>query len=103
MSKRFGNRRLNMDGDVNPMDGLINLSDIMLVLSCGLLLALIANWNIDIAGNASELQQGQEVSGDMQGLDDNGEGTVDLNQYEQIGVVFKDPVTGKLYMVSPDD
>jgi hypothetical protein len=83
------------------MDGLINLADIMLVLAAGLLLALIINWNIDIGSEAVSVTQGQEVSG-MQGLnnEENGDKSMDLMQYEKMGVVYKDPSSGKLYMVT---
>jgi len=104
MSNRFGSRRLNVEEDMNPLDGLINLADIMLVLVAGLLLALIINWNIDIGGNSSEavsITQGQEVSENTQGLKENdSENSVDYSQYEKMGVVYKDPSTGKLYMVT---
>jgi hypothetical protein len=90
--------------EINPLDGLINLADIMLVLACGLMLALIVAWNIDIGGTGSEavpVTQGQEVSS-MQGLsnEENGDKSMDLTQYEEMGVVYKDPSTGKLYMVT---
>ncbi len=104
MRKRFESGRLNVGEDINPLDGLINLADIMLVLAAGLMLALIINWNIDIGGTGSKavsVAQGQEVSG-MQGLsnEENGDGTIDYTQYEKMGIVYKDPSTGKLYMVT---
>jgi hypothetical protein len=100
INRRYRSGRLNVEEDINPMDGLANLADIMLVLACGLLLALIINWNIDIGGTVP-VNQGQEVSG-MQGLSNeaNGDKSVDLKQYEKMGVVYKDPSTGKLYMVA---
>ncbi len=33
---------------VNPMDSLLNLSDAMLVLAVGIMLALVIHWNIDV-------------------------------------------------------
>jgi hypothetical protein len=48
MRKRFERGRLNVGEDINPLDGLINLADVMLVLAWGLMLALIIAWNIDI-------------------------------------------------------
>ncbi len=37
----------------------------------------------------------------MQGLgQDSAENAVDYTQYEKMGIVYKDPVTGKLYMVT---
>ncbi len=107
MRKRFSSRRLNVEEDINPLDGLINIADVMLVLAAGLMLALIINWNIDIGGagrSTVPVSQGQEVSG-MQGLNSEGNGdkAIDYQQYEKMGVVYKDPTTGKLYMVTSGD
>lgn len=103
MSKRFGRGRLNAEEDINPLDGLANLADIMLVLACGLLLALIINWNIDIGGASSKataITQGQEVTG-MEGLkESSSDKSVDYTHYKKMGIVYQDPDTGKLYMVT---
>lgn len=34
--------------DTNPMDSLLNLSDIMLVLAVGIMLALVLHWNVPL-------------------------------------------------------
>lgn len=36
--------------DVNPMNSLGNLSDVMLVLAVGMMLALVVAWNLDLVG-----------------------------------------------------
>ena len=104
MSKRFGRSRLNFTEDVNPMEGLINLADVMLVLAAGLMLALIINWNIDIGetvGATVPVTQGEEVSGmEGPGNENSGDDTLDYTEYEKMGIVYKDPATGKLYMVT---
>jgi hypothetical protein len=110
MNRRFGSGKLSkntpMPEDINPMDGVANLADVMLVLACGLMLALIINWNVDIGGTVGStvsVNQGQEVS-ELQGLTGSeGEQLNDETQYEKMGVVYKDPVTGKLYMVTTDE
>ena len=51
------------DGDVNPMDGLGNLADAMLVLAVGIMLALVMAWNVDIAMTSPE---NEESMGDTQ-------------------------------------
>ena len=104
MRRRYGNTRLNVrdekSEDINPMEGVANLVDAMLVLACGLMLALIINWNVDVgsAGTTVELEQDQEVSE----LSGSGNGQVSEMQsgYEEMGMVYRDPKTGKLYMVS---
>lgn len=110
MNRRFGvgkfSNTLPQEEEINPMDGLANLADVMLVLACGLMLALIINWNVDIAGiegSAVSVDKGQEVS-ELQGLaGSEGEQINDETQYEKMGVVYKDPVSGKLYMVTTDE
>ena len=77
----------------NPMDGLSNLADVMLVFACGLLLALIINWNIDIS-NVKEMEM--EYTGDdkqVNAEEIEGEGMTEL------GKVYQDPETGKTYIV----
>ncbi len=39
------------DEEVNPMGGLNNLADAMLVLAVGLMIALLAAWNVDIVND----------------------------------------------------
>ncbi|MBR5228561.1 MAG: DUF2149 domain-containing protein [Firmicutes bacterium] len=88
--------------DINPMEYVANLADVMLVFACGLMLALITYWNVDVVGigqTAVDINQGQEVTSQMQNLtDEQGEGLEGsgLNEY---GKVYQDPETGKLYMV----
>lgn len=106
MMKRFGTGKIAngekaFSNEVNPMDGLANLADVMLVFACGIMLALIINWNVDVGSSVSEpvqMEQGQEVS-DMENLGE-GQGILSENgQYEEMGVVYRDPATGNLYMV----
>ncbi|MDR2357584.1 MAG: DUF2149 domain-containing protein [Oscillospiraceae bacterium] len=88
------------DDGLNPTDGLSNLADVMLVFACGLMLALVINWNVDISpkenGAADEFARDTEVAGG---------GSVELDadaQYEQIGegVLYRDVATGKTYLVT---
>ncbi len=53
--KRLSDRKLSSQGEedsVNPMDGLANLADVMLILAVGIMLALVINWNVDIGAMA---------------------------------------------------
>jgi hypothetical protein len=85
------------ESEVNPMDGLANLADVMLVFVCGLMLALLIKWNIDIGGAVSA---NEEVT-ELEGLTEQDPAAfADPAQYEEMGVVYKDPATGKLYMVT---
>jgi len=86
--------------ETNPLDGVANLADVMLVVACGLMLALVINWNVDItpktAGNAAfgeEVSQVEALGGTV------GEALDEETQYEEVGKVYRDPNTGKLYMI----
>jgi hypothetical protein len=84
------------------MEGAANLADVMLVLACGLLLSLIVSWNLDIGGAQSlvEMEQGSELTA-IGGLEESaGDGALEASGYEEIGAVYRDPVSGKLYMLS---
>ena len=94
-------RRSANDAEINPMDGVANLADVMLVFACGLILALIVSFNVDIGRTEKlvGLTQGEQVS-EIDGL---AEGEMDEgggSGYEELGKVYRDPSTGKLYMVT---
>jgi hypothetical protein len=87
-----------IDDDSNPMEGAINIVDAMLVFACGLMLSLVVYWNVDLRAGMMPVTQGKEVSGaealqeQMDEQTDGGEG------FEEIGKVYRDPATGKLYL-----
>ncbi|MDR3363699.1 MAG: hypothetical protein LBS91_01930 [Clostridiales Family XIII bacterium] len=81
--------------DVNPMEGAINIVDAMLVFACGLMLSLVIFWNIDIQ-NQDLKPSGVEVTESAASVLDD----VDENaDYQKMGTVYVDPVTGKMYLV----
>ena len=104
MRRRYGKTDLSVRDsipeEVNPMESVANLVDAMLVLACGLMLALIINWNVDVgsAGTTVELSQDKEVAS-VSGLSGNGEISDLEGSYEELGMVYRDPETGKLYMI----
>lgn len=86
------------------MDGVANLADVMLVFACGLMLALITYWNVDMAATVAptvDAAPGQEITEDLSGADSS-EDTPDQDGLEEYGMVYRDPVTGKLYMVTEE-
>ena len=88
--------------DADPRVGLVNLADVMLVFACGLMLALVSYWNLDIA-QMSEVVQADELA-EVEGIEDmedqlNGTGG---NSFTQLGMVYEDPTTGKMYMMKED-
>lgn len=87
--------------DADPRVGLVNLADVMLVFACGLMLALVTYWNLDISAMTEVVQADQmaEVS-DIEDLSDqlNGGGS----SFNELGTVYEDPMTGKMYMLKED-
>jgi len=109
MKRHNGSGKFRQEGwegeDVNPMDGVANLADVMLVFACGLMLALITYWNVDVAGiqgKASQVTQGQEVT-DEAGLSQQDGAPADGTDLQQYGMVYRDSATGKLYLVPDHD
>jgi hypothetical protein len=76
-----------------------NLADVMLVMAVGLMLALVVNWNVDIAAKNEEMNANAEEVTAIEGLSGEGAPLDGDTQYEELGVVYRDPATGKLYMV----
>ena len=55
--KKLGTTRERFGGeDVNPMNYLSNLSDVMLILAVGIMLALVVHWNVDITASGGQAQ-----------------------------------------------
>ena len=118
-SRRSRKKRRFSDGDeISPLNGLSNLSDAMLVLALGILVALVVHWNVNIVpanqGNGQDNTTVQtETSGgenqidrsaaaefseeDLQkaGADEAGSG----EGLERMGTVYYDEATGKYYVV----
>ncbi|NLN87589.1 MAG: DUF2149 domain-containing protein [Syntrophomonadaceae bacterium] len=87
--------------EVNPLEGAINIVDAMLVFACGLMLALVINWNVDLgAGQRVNLEQGRAVIDDPAIREDLIETQGEGKLYERMGTVYKDPATGQLFMLT---
>jgi hypothetical protein len=88
--------------DVNPLDGVVNIVDAMLVFACGLILALSVYWNIDLGpvGERIDVTRGREVTETPQVREDLIETRDQGKLYERIGTVYKDPETGQLFMLT---
>ena len=87
--------------EVDPMAGVANLADVMLVFACGLMVAIILNWNIDLTKTKIEMlqkEQLQEIENPEEMVEDMEN---DANAYEEKGVVYQDPETGKMYVIMP--
>lgn len=89
--------------DVNPMESVANLADVMLVLAVGMMLALIAAWDVDMSPSGS-LQPAQTVTpaGDdySQVWSEDGDSITDLGLTEY-GKVYRD-ADGNLYILEEE-
>lgn len=97
-------RRFGAAEEVNPLEGAVNIVDAMLVFACGLMLSLVIYWNVDLGqkGERLELKQGQEVSQSPEIRNNLVETQNQGNLYEKLGTVYKDPDTGRLFMLTEE-
>ena len=119
--RRRGADRFGESSDVNPMSYTGNMSDAMLILAVGIMLALIIHWNVDVSTSGGEmsdsgmtLQQQSDGQGgdsavskdnavsfdgdDLQELDD----SQDLSNgggMDKLGEVYYDSGADKYYVV----
>ena len=107
MKRLLGTKLNNRSEDeaTNPMDGVANLADVMLVLVVGFMLALIINWNLDVGAisHLSKPEQSPEVALEldreyMEDLDRENE-DIDSKDMAKLGSVYFDEETGKYYIV----
>ena len=101
----LGNRRLSKgkraweDEAADPISGVANLSDVMLVLACGLMVAIVAFWRVDLSRVSSIIDKDQ-----MREIE-NAEEIVDSGEvgegFESMGTAYTDPETGKVYIIVP--
>ena len=64
---KFSSRR-RVTEEVDAMSGLANLSDVMLVFACGLMAAVILNWNVDLSKTRVEILQREQMQELHKGL-----------------------------------
>jgi len=78
--------------------------DAMLVFACGLMLALVIRWNVDLAqfGDPVNVTQGEEVTDDADIRSDLVETEGEGRSYQKMGTVYKDPATGKMFMLTDE-
>ena len=87
-------------GNVDPMASVANIVDAMLVLALGLIIALVTLMKVDVATMEEIIKENQlaEVDASTMAQDMQSEGS----SYTELGTVYQDPVTGKLYMLTED-
>ncbi len=88
------------DGDDDPRTGLVNLADVMLVFACGLIVALVARYNVNLTEYQPDddmehvTQQTQEAQQEIM---------ASSATYNEFGTVYQDAETGELYIVKNSD
>ena len=99
-SGRF--RMKQLSEDFSPMEGVGNMADAMLVFACGLLLALIISWNVDVS-ETGEITKAPEVKYEVDSIGDSSEQDADVTKdLKDMGRVYQDPKTGKYYVVEEE-
>ena len=102
--------------DINPMDYLGNMSDAMLVLAVGMMLALVIAWEVPISGSDStdagstsgmtqvDMQDAEALDPDTDRLDTSTtptDGSVPIEEYglKEYGTVYTDS-EGNMYVIT---
>lgn len=86
------------DDDFSPMEGVGNMADAMLVFACGILLALIISWDVDISEQGEIHNTGTKYQ--VEGIDKATSTTIESeDDLEEMGKVYRDPKTGKYFVV----
>ena len=93
-------RRISESVDDDPMGGLNNLSDAMLVLALGFLIfAIMAlSANPDMITNTAQTQDVSTADTFSQNYTD--AGGLEDSGYSEVGKVYQDPTTGDMVLVS---
>ncbi len=101
------NENYEMEDSGSPMDNISNMSDAMLVLAVGIMLALVINWKIDIKEVYKGEEQKESVEDaklqefDMEDAKQNNSISFEdiESKYVKSGTVYTDTYTGKTYVV----
>ncbi len=87
-------RRLRTDTEpeVNPMEGVGNLADVMLVLAVGIMIALVAAWNVDLyattptSASSAATQEKAELEEEYETLEKSEADSEDSENLEDYGL-----------------
>ena len=100
MTRLRARRMRAEDSTVNPMDGLGNLADAMLVLAVGIMLALVLNWKLDLTAVSAEPEATEapiEISeDDMRSTSEE----LDAGALQKVGALYYDEATGTYYAIT---
>ncbi|CAH2212462.1 DUF2149 domain-containing protein [Tepidibacter aestuarii] len=100
----------SQDSELDPLAGMANLMDVMMVFCCGLMVALVLSWNLqNVIFDTKTPEERKKMQQKLQKITAVDKGT-ELNEipelndgsgegYNQMGTVFQDPKTGKLILI----
>lgn len=96
-SSSYSFRKARAEEDVDPMTSMTNVGDVMLVFACGLMVALVMAWNLDLSQFAQVEMDEELAQEDVTEMNEQlyGEG----DAFVEMGTVYQDPNTGKYYLV----
>ena len=99
-SRTKGNlRTVRKPEEFNPMEGVGNMADAMLVFACGLLLALILSWNVNL-DEVGQITNSSQTKYEVEGMENAQPQQIDAdNQLERMGTVYQDLNTGRYYVI----
>lgn len=87
------------ESEEEPLGGLQNLVDIVLVFAAGLIAALAAHYDALPAQSQQQAQQQREVVKGQELPEMPAQAGQSGSGYESVGQVYRDPETGKLFLV----
>jgi len=106
--KRFNDRHWRshaQESEVNPLEYIANIADAMLILSVGFMLALVANWNIDIstagAQRSPDIIKEEALAFDEKDISRTDGEVEELmsGDLQKLGTVYFDSNEGRYYIV----
>ena len=98
LSGKNGRLRVqHREDDFSPMDGVGNMADAMLVFACGLIVALIVSWNVNVTDQGIQKQPQDKY--EVNSIEQSADTIEDESKLEEMGKVYRDPETGKYYVV----
>ena len=106
LNSRLRSRTSINTDSANPMDSVSNMSDAMLVLAVGIMLALVINWKVDLQVAYNDINKLDVKDKEMELIDlDEGKTVSNMSlediesMYKKTGEVFTDMRTGKSYVI----
>lgn len=83
-----------------PMEFMGNLMDVMLVFACGLMIALVAHYGVELNQTGLDKSAEEIDASDMEVVE--ATESSESSDYTEVGTVFRDESTGQLYVVAPE-